>query len=222
MPQQLSVDATLPLSAARFVSLSGDHASETADALAEAGAAHLARTSLNRLSGGELRRVLLARALARQPELLVLDEPTAGVDPTGQAALYRLGIFRSVRLEYAPVDSEDPLDQRLTVRVDEAAPVLSAGSSLSRMTTYPSGARNTPRVQLTPGTAAPAVAIACCTGPSPWKARSSPATSRAGWRDSSTKRTATSSRRAGFSINSKPSAEVASPARARRQLRTPA
>ena len=42
------------------------------------------------ISGGELRRVLLARALIQSPGILILDEPTAGVDVSGQGALYRL------------------------------------------------------------------------------------------------------------------------------------
>lgn len=59
-------------------------------ALEEVGAAQVLDHPLQKISGGELQRVLLARALLRKPELLVLDEPVQGVDVAGQAALYRL------------------------------------------------------------------------------------------------------------------------------------
>ncbi|TBU96568.1 zinc ABC transporter ATP-binding protein ZnuC [Stutzerimonas kirkiae] len=91
MPQKLHVDATLPLSVLRFLRLvpKVDRARALA-ALAEVGAAHVIDSPLQRVSGGELQRVLLARALLREPELLVLDEPVQGVDVAGQAELYRL------------------------------------------------------------------------------------------------------------------------------------
>ncbi len=54
------------------------------------GAAHLAERSLNALSGGELQRVFLARSLIRQPELVMLDEPAAGIDVAGASDLYEL------------------------------------------------------------------------------------------------------------------------------------
>ncbi|MCY1454976.1 Zinc import ATP-binding protein ZnuC [compost metagenome] len=54
------------------------------------GASHVLESPLQGISGGELQRVLLARALLREPELLVLDEPVQGVDVSGQAELYRL------------------------------------------------------------------------------------------------------------------------------------
>ena len=60
------------------------------DALAEVGAEQVIDSPLQSISGGELQRVLLARALLRKPELLVLDEPVQGVDVAGQAELYRL------------------------------------------------------------------------------------------------------------------------------------
>lgn len=91
MPQKLHVDATLPLSVLRFLRLVPDvDRTSAASALAEVGADHLLDSPLQTISGGELQRVLLARALLRKPELLVLDEPVQGVDVSGQAELYRL------------------------------------------------------------------------------------------------------------------------------------
>ena len=91
MPQKLHVDATLPLSVLRFLRLVPGVDRERAQAaLAEVGAAHVIDSPLQRISGGEMQRVLLARALLRKPQLLVLDEPVQGVDVAGQAELYRL------------------------------------------------------------------------------------------------------------------------------------
>jgi zinc transport system ATP-binding protein len=91
VPQHVHVDATLPLSVRRFVALApGVAAGDTARVLEQVGAQALAGSPMSALSGGEMRRVLLARALARRPDLLILDEPTAGVDVGGQADLYRL------------------------------------------------------------------------------------------------------------------------------------
>jgi len=91
VPQQVLIDATLPLTVARFIRL-GAAADDEAlrAALAEVGVPRLAGAPVHALSGGEMRRVLLARALLRKPDLLVLDEPAAGVDVTGQAELYAL------------------------------------------------------------------------------------------------------------------------------------
>ena len=63
---------------------------ELNDALALTGMNHMKHNSLNDLSGGEFQRVLMARAIAKKPELLVLDEPVQGVDFTGEIALYKL------------------------------------------------------------------------------------------------------------------------------------
>ena len=91
MPQRLAVDETLPLTAARFLSLSGVTDQVRIDkVLADVGAAHVAGSQLRDLSGGELRRVILARALLREPDLLALDEPVQGVDVVGQSELYDL------------------------------------------------------------------------------------------------------------------------------------
>ena len=91
MPQKLHVDATLPLSVLRFLRLvPGVDRKRALAALAEVGAEQVIDSPLQSISGGEMQRVLLARALLREPQLLVLDEPVQGVDVAGQAELYRL------------------------------------------------------------------------------------------------------------------------------------
>lgn len=91
LPQTMPRDTALPISVARFIAL-GAKVSPGAVAaqMAELGIEDLAEAQLATLSGGEIRRVLLARALLRRPQLLVLDEPMSGVDISGQAELYRL------------------------------------------------------------------------------------------------------------------------------------
>lgn len=95
MPQRLQLDATLPLSAGRFLRLADTREERVAAVAEEVGVSALLDTPLAAVSGGELQRVLLARALLRDPELLVLDEPVQGVDVAGQAELYAL--IRDVR-----------------------------------------------------------------------------------------------------------------------------
>jgi zinc transport system ATP-binding protein len=90
MPQKLHIDPSLPLTVKRFLALGGSHSAALTQALGRTGAAHLLEQPLQSLSGGETQRVLLARALLREPQLLVLDEPVQGVDVAGQAALYAL------------------------------------------------------------------------------------------------------------------------------------
>ncbi|HRP77548.1 MAG TPA: metal ABC transporter ATP-binding protein [Aquamicrobium sp.] len=91
VPQKLSIDRTLPLTVERLMTLTARHGrAEIAAALEEVGIGHLARAQVQSLSGGEFQRALLARAMLRRPELLVLDEPVQGVDYTGEAALYEL------------------------------------------------------------------------------------------------------------------------------------
>ncbi len=91
MPQRLTVADTLPLTVQRFVTLGTPAPRERVrTALTEVGAAHVLDAPVQAISGGELQRVLLARALLREPDLLVLDEPIQGVDLNGQYELYDL------------------------------------------------------------------------------------------------------------------------------------
>jgi len=97
VPQHLTLEHTLPLSVRKFMLLSGQTLSACREALAKTDVDHLLDASVHHLSGGEKQRLLLARALARRPDLLVLDEPAQGVDINGQAALYDL--IRNLRDE---------------------------------------------------------------------------------------------------------------------------
>jgi zinc transport system ATP-binding protein len=91
VPQKLSVDWTMPLSVRRLMTLTGPLPAREIDAALNAtGIAHLANAEVQHLSGGEFQRALLARAIARKPDLLVLDEPVQGVDFSGEIALYEL------------------------------------------------------------------------------------------------------------------------------------
>ena len=90
MPQKLHIEPGMPLTVARFLALAGASRARAEEALVYAGVPHLAGRPVRLLSGGEMQRVLLARALLRKPQLLVLDEPVQGVDITGQRELYQL------------------------------------------------------------------------------------------------------------------------------------
>ncbi len=91
VPQRFDLDPAIPMTVERFLSLGKSPKTGDIDkVLQEVGAERVAGRQLAALSGGELQRVLLARALLGSPKLLVLDEPVRGVDYTGEAELYAL------------------------------------------------------------------------------------------------------------------------------------
>ena len=91
VPQKISIDWTLPIRVIDFMSLTEEPTDEQINiALNLTGVEHLRNKNLGNLSGGEFQRVLIARAIAKQPDLLVLDEPVQGVDFKGEIALYEL------------------------------------------------------------------------------------------------------------------------------------
>ena len=91
VPQHLHLNSTMPITVKRMMSLTGQSPQSTVEAaLDETGSRKLLEARMSDLSGGELRRVLLARALLGDPDLLLLDEPVSGVDYIGEAEMYAL------------------------------------------------------------------------------------------------------------------------------------
>lgn len=96
MPQKIHIDSTLPITTSRFLQLANTSYDACNRALDLVGIPEVKNTPFHKLSGGETQRVLLARAILCQPNLLVLDEPVQGVDFNGQNELYGLiGQLRS-------------------------------------------------------------------------------------------------------------------------------
>lgn len=91
VPQKLHLDPSIPITVRKFLSLKPNVERTFIDEVLNMfSIIHLSENSMQKLSGGELQRVLLARAILNRPQLLVLDEPMQGVDITGQTELYQL------------------------------------------------------------------------------------------------------------------------------------
>ena len=91
VPQKISIDWTMPLRVIDFMKLTSNlNNTQVNESLTMTGVNKLLYNQINSLSGGEFQRVLIARAIAKKPDLLVLDEPVQGVDFNGEIALYNL------------------------------------------------------------------------------------------------------------------------------------
>ena len=90
VPQKIALNRFMPLKVSRFLSLAHVNREARNWALERLNILHLRAAQIHDLSGGEFQRVLLARAISRKPQLLILDEPLQGVDISGQTTLYSL------------------------------------------------------------------------------------------------------------------------------------
>ena len=91
VPQKINIDWTMPLRVIDFMKITSSiNNAQITEALTLTGVEKLLYDEVHNLSGGEFQRVLIARAVAKKPELLVLDEPVQGVDFNGEIALYNL------------------------------------------------------------------------------------------------------------------------------------
>jgi zinc transport system ATP-binding protein len=90
VPQRAQIPEVMPIRVVDFLNLSENYGKKVcSEVLDEIACDHLLYSPMQSLSGGEMQRVLLARALLKRPQLLVLDEPVSGVDVIGQQVLYQ-------------------------------------------------------------------------------------------------------------------------------------
>ena len=143
VPQNLQMDSALPLTVAEFLSLGhqrrplwlgikGSASRRARAALAPVHAEHLIRRRMSDLSGGELRRVLLAAALAREPEILLLDEPAAGMNPSETAEL--MENIRKIRDTFQIAVLLIEHDMNLVMNICEGICVLNFGHIIAKGT----------------------------------------------------------------------------------------
>ena len=98
VPQRLTISETLPINVRRLITLTGHYSTaQISSALSAVGLKRLGNPPVTTLSGGEMQRLLLARALIDRPSLMVLDEPTQGVDLAGSSLLH--GLIEEIRQE---------------------------------------------------------------------------------------------------------------------------
>ena len=91
VPQKINIDWTMPLRFIDFMKITSSlNNTQITESLVMTGVDKLLYNQIHSLSGGEFQRVLIARAIAKKPDLLVLDEPVQGVDFNGEIALYNL------------------------------------------------------------------------------------------------------------------------------------
>ena len=91
VPQKINIDWTMPLRVIDFMKITSSlNNTQIIEFLVMTGVDKLLYNQIHSLSGGEFQRVLIARAIAKKPDLLVLDEPVQGVDFNGEIALYNL------------------------------------------------------------------------------------------------------------------------------------
>ena len=153
VPQNLQMDSALPLTVAEFLSLGhqrrplwlgikGSASRRARAALAPVHAEHLIRRRMSDLSGGELRRVLLAAALAREPEILLLDEPAAGMNPSETAELMENIV--KIRDTFGIAILLIEHDMNLVMGICEGIAVLNFGQIIAKGT--PTEIQNNPEV----------------------------------------------------------------------------
>lgn len=103
MPQKISIERIMPITIRRFLRLNGRNSNlremEAVESMAhDMGITRLLKKQIHDISGGEMQRVMLARALLLEPDFLVLDEPTQGLDVQGQEEFYR--VIESIKKKY--------------------------------------------------------------------------------------------------------------------------